>query len=275
VDHSRAPRRLAGTIGAVAAGLGGAQSLDAAVQHTPVDVTVSETPTTEYHVDLNGDAINEFDIQHFASIVKVADFAKDPDTMVTTTGVVVDPNDSQTANLPAGTLIGPASDFSVGGPSGGDRLNGTIEVEGSADIDDDGDVDGNDLLLVQRGLGDPHDADDIAAYQAQFGRSDTFFPSGNFQVSAGPGFIGVQFQIAGNTHYGYVGYEGTGAENNDSGRIFALGYEDQPNTAIQAGAGIPPGLTGVSAVPEPASLSMLAAGAAGMARYRRRSTRET
>jgi hypothetical protein len=242
--------------------------LDAAVQYTPVDFDVSETAPTEYHVDLNGDAIDEFDIQHFGTVVKVADFHEDPDTMITTVGVIADPNDNQTANLPAGTLIGPASDFSVGVPSGGDRLNGTLEVEGSADIDDDGDVDGNDLLLVQRGLGDPYDADDIAEHQAQFGRTDTFFPSGNFQVSDGPGFIGVQFQIGANTHYGYVGFEGTGAESNDSGHIFALGYEDQPNTAIQAGAGIPPG--GASAVPEPASLTMLAAGAAGVARYRRR-----
>ena len=256
----------------MAAGLGGAQSLDAAVQYTPVDFTVSETAPTEYHVDLNGDAINEFDIQHFATIVKVADFHKD-ESMTSTGGVVVDPTDNQTANLPAGTLIGPASDFSFGGPSGGDRLNGLVEVSGSADLDDDGDVDGNDFLLVQRGLGDPHDADDIAAFQEQFGRTDTFFPSGHFQVSDGSGFIGVQFQIAGNTHYGYVGYEGTGAENNDSGRIFALGYEDQPNTAIQAGAGIPPG--GVSAVPEPSSLTALAAGAAGLAWYRRRSKSTT
>jgi hypothetical protein len=248
--------------------------LDAAVHFTPVDVNISETPPTEFHVDFNGDAIAEFDIQHFGTVVKVADFHEDSETMTATAGVVVDPNDSQTANLPAGTLIGPVSDFSVGAPPGGDRLNGIREVDDSADIDDDGDVDGNDLLLVQRDLGDPYDADDIAAYQAQFGRTDTFFPSGNFQVSDGPGFIGVQFQIGGNLHYGYVGFEGTGAENDDSGHIFALGYEDQPNTAIQAGAGIPPSAA-VNAVPEPASLSMLTAGAAGLAWYRRRSSNST
>ncbi len=82
-------------------------------------------------------------------------------------------------------------------------------------------------------------------------------PAGNFQVSDGAGYIGVQFQLAGDTHYGFVGYEGAGAENSANGRVFALGYETTPNVAI-------------AAVPEPTSLVMLAAGAAGLSLYRRR-----
>ncbi|MBA4107927.1 MAG: hypothetical protein C0485_19520 [Pirellula sp.] len=82
-------------------------------------------------------------------------------------------------------------------------------------------------------------------------------PAGNFQVSDGAGYIGVRFQLAGDTHYGFVGYEGAGAENSANGHVFALGYETTPNTAI-------------AAVPEPTSLVMLAAGAAGLSLYRRR-----
>lgn len=87
-------------------------------------------------------------------------------------------------------------------------------------------------------------------------------PTGNFQVSDGPGFIGVQFPIGGLVHYGYVGYEGTGVENDDTGRVFALAYENVPLTAITAGA-----------VPEPSSLALLAAGAVGVTVYRRRQTK--
>jgi len=37
------------------------------------------------------------------------------------------------------------------------------------DVDDDGDVDGNDFLLIQRGLGTTHDAGDLADWRANFG----------------------------------------------------------------------------------------------------------
>lgn len=189
-------RRLAGTVGAVAAGLGG-QSLDAAVIYTPVDVDIP-ADIADYSVDLNGDAANEFDIQQFEGIIKVAD-------TVAGNGVALDGD--FTANLAAGTLID--SSLTYGAPTN-DALTGT---------------------------------------------------AGNFQVSDGPGFIGVQFLIGGNTHYGYVGYEGAGAEGSANGHVYALGYDDTPDTAIAAGAGIP----------EPTSLALLAAGAVGLSVYRRRS----
>jgi len=200
-------RRLAGAAGAIAAGLGGAQSLDAAVAHQAVNVTFP--PTTEYHVDLNGDTINEFDIQSDISgstaRIKATDYGVGAGTLRA--------GDAAPANLAAGTLIGPGS--GTYSSSGADTLTG-----------------------VQSGN-----------------------PAGHFQVSDGPGYLGVQFQAGGQTHYGYVGYEGTGVQNSPTGHIYSLGYETAANTAIAAGA-----------VPEPGSVAMLAAGAAGAAAYRRRRT---
>lgn len=194
-------RKWAGVAGAAAASIGGVQSAYAAVVMTPVNVDIP-AGVGEYHVDLNGDAAPEFDIQQNENIVKAADIASG-------NALALDGGSpTRVANLPAGSLIGPALTF---GTPGGDQLTGT----------------------------------------------DAGNPTGNFQVSDGPGYIGVRFQVAGNTHYGFVGYQGTGAENSTNGRVFALGYETTPDTAL-------------TAVPEPNSLALLAAGAAGVARFRRR-----
>jgi hypothetical protein len=64
-------------------------------------------------------------------------------------------------------------------------------------------------------------------------------PRGNFNDASG--FIGVQFELNANTHYGYVGYEGDAGLGGD-GRVFTIGWEDMPDTALRAG-NVPPGLT--------------------------------
>jgi hypothetical protein len=278
-----ANRRLASAsaLGALATGFVGANSSDGAAVLQAVDVDIP-AEVGEYTVDLDKDGLREFEIQTFSSVNKVADIAAG-------VGVALDDGSpSHTANLAAGTLVGPGTH--VFGTPGADQLNGTVEEPANSGI---------------------------------------FVPAGNFQVSDGPGFIGVEFLIDGNTHYGFVGYQGTGEENSANGKVFAVGYENAPNTPIltvtpalslqadfdadndvdgadfliwQRGLG----LTGqtnndngdadgngvvdnldldvwtnefggsaatvaaVGAVPEPGSLPLLAAGAAGVALYRRR-----
>jgi hypothetical protein len=281
-DQKLVNRRIAGAAGALAAGLGGAQSLDAAV----IAQTVNAAIPPEYNVDLNGDMVitpnpgGDPDPIITGREFRIADYNDgDPPPIEFTTkvdnfgeGVSVAVDDANyTANLIAGTLIGPALNY--GNPPGGtDDLSG--------------------------------DKEGVTV--------------GNFQIDDGPGFIGVQFPIAGATHYGYVGFEAVetdGANGGPEGRVFGFGYESTPDTPIAAGAGLQPPLTadkdgdgdvdgndflliqrdlggaydasdiaefraqfgqgggsGVSAVPEPSSLTALAAGAAGVAWFRRRRT---
>jgi len=67
-------------------------------------------------------------------------------------------------------------------------------------------------------------------------------------------YLGVQFPIAGETHYGWVGAVRTGLELD----AFAWGYETEVGVPIAAGA------------PEPGTLAMLAVGAAALVGRRRR-----
>ena len=69
-------------------------------------------------------------------------------------------------------------------------------------------------------------------------------------------FLGVQFSFGGETHYGWVGLEVSGA----TGIIRDYAYESLANTAILAGV-----VPETPEVPEPSSLALLAAGAGALA----------
>jgi hypothetical protein len=266
-------RGLVGAVGAAAAGLSGAQSLEAAV----LAQTVEEPVPPTYSIDLNGDFVNEFQIAdyHEASATNLEDTLK-VSSFPEQGGVGLALDEAgYVANLPGGTLIGPSSGMTFGVPPGA-----TDDLAGEKNLE-----------MV-----------------------------GNFQVDDSAGFIGVEFTIGTDIHYGYVGFQGVETDETNGGpegRVFGFGYESQPNTPISAGAGLVPPLTadvdadsdvdgndlliiqrdlggaydaediaafkaqfgqggaaGPSAVPEPNSLSMLAAGAAGLAQYRRRSSRK-
>lgn len=78
-------------------------------------------------------------------------------------------------------------------------------------------------------------------------------------------YLGFQFFLAGEPHYGYV-YLTTTAPP-PSSRVYGLAlkdwaYESDPNTPILAGA--------TSSVPEPASAALIAGGAAALALFRKR-----
>src|SRR5688572_16849609 len=91
-------RQLAGAVGAVAAGLGGAESADAGVVYQLVNVAIPP----DYNVDLNGDALREFDITLSADaaaggkLVKATDYATGAGSLRDGSGRV--------ANLAAGTF---------------------------------------------------------------------------------------------------------------------------------------------------------------------------
>jgi len=244
---------MARAAGALAVGLGGAQSLDAAVAHRAVDISIPAT-TGDYAIDIDQNGTPEFDIKQFDTVTKYSNLTAPNGLRRITSGDQA----GVVENLPGGTLIAPGDPFDSAGT---DRLSGISTTK----------------------------------------------PDGDFQVSDGPGYIGVEFQAGDGFHYGYVGYQGTAAQGGASGHIYSIGYETNPGVGvttpladvdangvvdgndllvIQRGLGSTYnsshvagfkaeyglGLSGgaVHAVPEPAAVSLLAAGAAGIPLYRRR-----
>lgn len=71
-------------------------------------------------------------------------------------------------------------------------------------------------------------------------------------------YFGVQLNLSGNTHYGWIAAR---ADNPEDGYVLGFAYEDVANMGISMGD--------QGAVPEPSSMALMAAGAAGLGMLRR------
>lgn len=99
------------------------------------------------------------------------------------------------------------------------------------------------------------------AAEASDGGAHVAGTTGNYNFFSGDDkYIGVAFEIAGQVHYGWIGFE-IDSTNPLHGIIRDYAYESVANTAITAGE---------KPVPEPGSLALLAAGAGAMALRRRK-----
>lgn len=85
-----------------------------------------------------------------------------------------------------------------------------------------------------------------------------FGDKGNWSPDGTPGFLGVRFDISGQTHYGWVRVGVT--FQSTSFRIVDWAYNTTSGEAIRAG----------EPIPEPSTLSLMALGAAGLLALRRR-----
>jgi hypothetical protein len=92
---------------------------------------------------------------------------------------------------------------------------------------------------------------------------------GEFFDTSGSAYAGLSFVLPDGQHFGWVELSGTGGTIT----LTRYGYECDPNTAIAAGAGVEGAVCSAQSVPEPGSLALLVAGAAGVLALRRRQRR--
>ena len=139
--------------------------------------------------------------------------------------------------------------FGLEGGQGNDYASGMLEVLGPAH----GQVVGPGGPVNQKFL--------MGHYYSIYGRPSLGSVSGGFPN--GNGFIGVQFQINGQTHFGWVGFDAsTGPTFGADVHVWGYAYDTVPNQPILTGQGAPE--------PGSGSLVALALGSLGIGLWRRR-----
>ena len=137
----------------------------------------------------------------------------------------------------------------------------------------------NGLLLTSatsgaliRNLGNAAPVGPAAAVWGNSGQAMTFGAFYNLQganfTTGQPGYFGFRFAFGNNSNQYYYGWASLTIDLSASGQGYRIGeafYQSTPNTAINVGA-VP--------VPEPASMALLAAGAAGVTAWRARKKKQ-
>lgn len=111
------------------------------------------------------------------------------------------------------------------------------------------------------GAGGKFDARDLMAddfQMASYGGGQSHHAGPWFTRGTEKGFLGVEFPIDGQTHFGWVGF----TAGYESGTVTGYAYESIAGQSIEAGE--------TDASPEPGTLSLLALGSLGLGFWRRR-----
>lgn len=92
-----------------------------------------------------------------------------------------------------------------------------------------------DNYTIDNGLNWASGSDNILAGKFQYFNNSTGYSSAAGKFLGKQGYLGVRFQISGETHYGWIQFRAD--EDAKNGKIVDWAYEDQPDTLIRAADG--------------------------------------